>query len=154
MNATLLGQALSFFLFVWFCMKFVWPPIMKAVAIRQQKIADGLQAAEHAKKSLDLAQANASDHLKEAKRTASEIIEAANKRKAQILDEVREEAELKRQALLAQAQAEIESERNRVRNDLRKQVAELAIVGAEKILERAIDKEAHKDILDNITAKL
>lgn len=154
MNATLLGQALSFFLFVWFCMKFVWPPIMNAVAIRQQKIADGLQAAERAKKSLDLAQANASDQLKEAKRTASEIIEAANKRKAQILDEVREEAELKRQALLAQAQAEIEAERNRVRNDLRKQVAELAIAGAEKILERAIDKEAHKDILDNITAKL
>jgi len=89
MNATLLGQALSFALFVWFCMKYVWPPIMQAIEERQKKIADGLQAAERAKKDLDLAQANASDSLKEAKRTATEVIEQANKRKAQILDEAK-----------------------------------------------------------------
>lgn len=93
MNATLLGQAIAFGMFVWFCMKYVWPPIIKAIEDRQKKIADGLQAAERAKKDLDLAQANASDQLKEAKRTATELIEQANKRKAQIIDEAREEAQ-------------------------------------------------------------
>ncbi len=153
-NATLLGQAISFALFVWFCMKYVWPPLMKAIEERQKKIADGLQAAERAAKDLDLAQANASDQLKEAKRTATEIIEQANKRKSQILDEAREEAQAERQKILAQAEAELEAERNRARDDLRKQVATLAVAGAEKILERTIDKDAQKDILDNITAKL
>ncbi|MBF9001036.1 MULTISPECIES: F0F1 ATP synthase subunit B [Vibrio] len=154
MNATLLGQAVAFILFVWFCMKYVWPPIIKAIEERQQKIADGLQAAERAKKDLDLAQANASEQMKEAKRTATEVIEQANKRKAQILDEAREQALEERQKLLTQAEAEIEAERNRARDELRKQVATLAIAGAEKILERSIDKDAHKDILDNVAAKL
>ncbi|SDH83623.1 F-type H+-transporting ATPase subunit b [Vibrio xiamenensis] len=154
MNATLLGQAFSFALFVWFCMKYVWPPLMKAIEERQKKIADGLQAAERAAKDLDLAQANASEQLKEAKRTATEIIEQANKRKSQIVEEAREEAKAERQKILAKAEAELEAERNRARDELRKQVATLAVAGAEKILERSIDKDAHKDILDNITAKL
>jgi F-type H+-transporting ATPase subunit b len=154
MNATLLGQALSFALFVWFCMKYVWPPIMNAIEERQQKIADGLQAADRATKDLNLAQANASESLKEAKRTATEIIEQANKRSAQIVDEAREEAQAERQKILTQAEAEIEAERNRARDDLRKQVANLALAGAEKILERSIDRDAHQDLLKNITAKL
>lgn len=154
MNATLIGQAIAFALFVWFCMKYVWPPIMQAIEERQKKIADGLIAAEKAAKSLDLAQANASDHMKEAKRTATEVIEQANKRKAQILDSAREEALVERQNILNQAAAEIEAERSRVRDDLRKQVAILAIAGAEKILERSIDSNTHQDILDNITAQL
>ncbi|EHN69159.1 F0F1 ATP synthase subunit B [Aliivibrio fischeri] len=154
MNATLLGQAIAFTLFVWFCMKYVWPPIMEAIEERQKKIADGLSAAERAAKDLDLAQANASDQLKEAKRAATEIIEQANKRKSQILDEAREEALVERQKILTQGEAELESERNRARDELRKQVATLAVIGAEKILERSIDVEAQKDILDNITAKL
>ena len=127
---------------------------MQAIEERQKKIADGLNAAERAAKDLDLAQANASDQLKEAKRTATEIIEQANKRKAQILDEAREEAQTERQKILTQAEAELEAERNRARDDLRKQVATLAVAGAEKIIERSIDKDAHNDILDNITAKL
>lgn len=154
MNATLLGQAIAFALFVWFCMKYVWPPIMKAIEERQKKIADGLSAAERAAKDLDLAQANASDQLKEAKRAATEIIEQANKRKGQILDEAREEALTERQNILTQGEAELETERNRARDELRKQVATLAVIGAEKILERSINLEAQKDILDNITAKL
>lgn len=153
-NATLLGQALAFALFVWFCMKFVWPPLIKAIEDRQKAIADGLSAAERAEKDLALAKANASDRMKEAKRTATEVIEQANKRKAQIIDEAREEAEVERRKLLNQAQSEIEAERVRARDELRKQVAALAIAGAEKILERSIDKDAHKDILENITAKL
>jgi F-type H+-transporting ATPase subunit b len=154
MNATLLGQAIAFFLFVVFCMKYVWPPIIEAIEERQNKIADGLSAAERAAKDLNLAQANASEQLKEAKRTATEVIDSANKRKAQIIDEAREEAQAERQKILTQAEAEIEAERNRAKDDLRKQVATLALAGAEKILERSIDKDAQKDILDNITAKL
>jgi F-type H+-transporting ATPase subunit b len=153
-NATLLGQAIAFAIFVWFCMKYVWPPIMQAIETRQKEIADGLQAAERAEKDLALAKANASDQMKEAKRTAAEVIEQANKRKALILDEAREEAQEERKKILDQAEAELEAERNRARDELRKQVAILAVAGAEKILERSIDKEAHKDILDNITAKL
>ncbi len=153
-NATLLGQAIAFIIFVWFCMKYVWPPIMSAIEERQKEISKGLQAAERAEKDLALAKSNASDKLKEAKRTATELIEQANKRKAQIVDEAREEAQVERQKILAQAEAELEAERNRARDDLRKQVAILAVAGAEKILARSIDMEAQKDILDDITAKL
>jgi F-type H+-transporting ATPase subunit b len=153
-NATLLGQAIAFAIFVWFCMKYVWPPLMKAIEERQKIIADVLSAAERAEKDLNLAKANASDRMKEAKRAATEVIEQANKRKSQIVDEAKGEALAERQKILAQAAAEIEALRVRARDDLRKQVATLAVAGAEKILERAIDKDAHKDILDNITAQL
>lgn len=153
-NATLLGQAIAFTLFVVFCMKYVWPPIMQAIEERQKKIADGLAAAERATKDLNLAQANASDQLKEAKRAATDIIEQANKRKAQIIDEARNEALVEREQILNQGLAELDAERVRARDELRKQVAQLAVIGAEKILERSIDAKAHKDILDNITAKL
>ncbi len=153
-NATLLGQAIAFAIFVWFCMKYVWPPLMAAIEERQKKIAEGLSAAERAEKDLSLAQANASDRMKEAKRAAAEVVDQANKRKLQILEEAREEAIVERDKIIAQAEAEIEALRVRARDDLRKQVATLAVAGAEKILERSIDKDAHKDILNNITAKL
>ena len=153
-NATLLGQAIAFVLFVWFCMKYVWPPLMAAIENRQKNIADGLAAADRAAKDLSLAQANASDKLKEAKKAAAEIIDQANKRKSQILEESQIEAQSERQKILDQGRAEIETERNRARDELRKQVAILAIAGAEKILERSIDKNVNQDILDDITAKL
>jgi len=154
MNATLLGQAIAFFMFVVFCMKYVWPPIMEAIEERQKKIADGLAAADRAAKDLNLAQSNASDQLKEAKRTATEIVEQANKRKAQIIDEAKAEALAERDKILAQGLAEIEAERNRARDELRKQVATLAVIGAEKIIERSIDKDAHADLLNKVTAEL
>jgi F-type H+-transporting ATPase subunit b len=96
MNATILGQAIAFILFVWFCMKYVWPPLMAAIEKRQKEIADGLASAERAKKDLDLAQANATDQLKKAKAEAQVIIEQANKRRSQILDEAKAEAEQER----------------------------------------------------------
>lgn len=154
MNATLLGQAIAFFFFVVFCMKYVWPPIMEAIEERQKKIADGLAAADRAAKDLNLAQANASDQLKEAKRAASELIEQANKRKAQIVDDAKIEAQAEREKILAQGMAEIEAERNRARDELRKQVATLAVIGAEKIIGRSIDMEAQTDILNKLTAEL
>ena len=153
-NATLLGQAISFLLFVWFCMKFVWPPLMNAIEERQKKIADGLADARRAAKDLELAQVKATEQLKDAKATANEIIEQANKRKAQIVDEAKIEADTERAKIIAQGHAEIENERNRVKEDLRKQVAVLAIAGAEKILERSIDEAAHSDIVNKLVAEL
>ncbi|CAH0532197.1 ATP synthase subunit b [Vibrio stylophorae] len=154
MNATLLGQAISFVIFVVLCMKYVWPPLNAAIEQRQKNIADGLAASERAGKDLKLAQANASDQLKEAKRAAAEIVEQANKRKAQIIDEARDEALAERDRILAQGRAELEAEQNRARDELRKQVATLAVMGAEKIIARSIDENAHKDILDQVTAQL
>uniref|UniRef100_A0A182S5T6 ATP synthase F0 sector subunit C n=2 Tax=cellular organisms TaxID=131567 RepID=A0A182S5T6_9DIPT len=102
LNATILGQAISFILFVWFCMKYVWPPIMAAIEKRQKEIADGLASAERGRKDLDLAQAHATDQLKTAKAEAQVIIEQANKRKAQIMDEAKAEAEQERNKIVAQ----------------------------------------------------
>ena len=154
LNATILGQAIAFILFVWFCMKYVWPPIMDAIEKRQKEIADGLSSAERAKKDLDLAQANATDQLKKAKADAQVIIEQANKRKAQIIDEAKVEAEQERNKIVAQAQAEIDAERKRAREELRKQVATLAIAGAEKIIERSVDEAANSDIVNKLVAEL
>lgn len=153
-NATLIGQTVAFIIFVWFCMKFVWPPLMNAIEERQKRIADGLADADRAVKDLELAQSKATDQLKDAKATANEIIEQANKRKAQIVDEAKAEADAERAKIIAQGQAEIEAERNRVKEDLRKQVATLAIAGAEKILERSIDEAAHSDIVNKLVAEL
>lgn len=154
LNATILGQAIAFILFVWFCMKFVWPPIIAAIEKRQQEIAEGLSSAERARKDLDLARANATDQLRKAKADAQGIIEQANKRKAQILDEAKIEAEQERKKILVQAKAEIEAESKRAREDLRKQVALLAIAGAEKIIERSIDETVNSDIVDKLVAEL
>lgn len=153
-NATLLGQAIAFILFVWFCMKNVWPPILAAIEERQKKISEGLESAQRADKALDLAKHNAADQLKDAKKQALEIIEQANKRKSQILDEARQEAQQEREQILEQGRSELEAETLRTRNELKKDVAELAILGAEKIIERSIDPAAHQDILDGISAKL
>ena len=153
-NATILGQSLAFVLFVWFCMKFVWPPLMAAIEKRQKEIADGLSSAERAKKDLDLAQNKAMEQIKEAKQQAAEIIEQANKRRAQIIDEANQDAMGERENILTQARAEIEAERNRAKEELRKHVALLAVAGAEKILERQIDKAANSDLVDKLIAEL
>ncbi|GAA4895775.1 F0F1 ATP synthase subunit B [Ferrimonas pelagia] len=153
-NATLIGQLIAFILFVWFCMKFVWPPLMAAIEERQKTIADGLASADRASKDLDLAQQNAAEKIKQAKEQASEIVEQANKRGVGIVEEAKAEAEVVRAKIIAQGEAEIEAERNRARDDLRAQVAVLAVAGAEKILERTIDADAHSDIVDKLAAEL
>ncbi|MDR3433275.1 MAG: F0F1 ATP synthase subunit B [Rouxiella aceris] len=154
LNATILGQAIAFVLFVLFCMKYVWPPIMAAIEKRQKEIADGLASTERAKKELDLAQADATDQLTKAKAEAQVIIEQANKRKSQIIDEAKTEAEQERNKIVTQAKAEIDAERQRAREELRKQVGILAIAGAEKIIERSVDEAANSDIVDKLVAEL
>ncbi|WGL98356.1 F0F1 ATP synthase subunit B [Arsenophonus sp. aPb] len=154
LNATILGQAIAFVLFVLFCMKYVWPPIMAAIEKRQKEIADGLSSAERAKKNLDLAKADATERLRKAKAEAQIIIEQANKQRVQMIEEAKAEAEIERNKIVAQAQIEIDAERKRAREELRKQVAMLAISGAEKIIERSVDVAANSDIVDKLVNEL
>ncbi|HGJ5877408.1 MAG TPA: F0F1 ATP synthase subunit B [Arsenophonus sp.] len=154
LNATILGQAIAFVLFVLFCMKYVWPPIMAAIEKRQKEIADGLSSAERAKKNLDLAKADATERLRKAKAEAQIIIEQANKQRVQMIEEAKIEAETERNKIVAQAQIEIDAERKRAREELRKQVAMLAISGAEKIIERSVDVAANSDIVDKLVNEL
>ena len=135
-------------------MKFVWPPIMGAIEDRQKKIADGLAASERGEKDLELAQEKATEQLKEAKTQAAGIIEQAKKRGTQIVDEETQRAHQERENIIAQGHAEIEAERNRAKEDLRKQVAALAVAGAERILERQIDAAAQSDIVAKLVAEL
>lgn len=153
-TATIFGQMIAFAFFVWFCMKYVWPPLTKALAARAKKIADGLEAAERAEKDLELAQERVSEQLKEAKVEASGIIEQANKRASQIVDEAKDQAREEGRRLIAGAQAEIEQEVNRAKEQLRKQVAGIAIAGAEKILEATIDEAAHAEMAEKLAASL
>lgn len=154
LNATILGQAIAFVLFVLFCMKYVWPPIMAAIEKRQKEIADGLSSAERAKKNLDLAKADATERLRKAKAEAQIIIEQANKQRVQMIEEAKAEAEIERNKIVTQAQIEIDAERKRAREELRKQVAMLAISGAEKIIERSVDVAANSDIVDKLINEL
>ncbi|MBU2918400.1 F0F1 ATP synthase subunit B [Psychrosphaera sp. F3M07] len=154
LNATLLGESIAFIVFVWFTMKYVWPPLNGAIEERQNKIADGLAASERAEKDLELAQEKATEQLKEAKAQAAEIIEQAKKRATQIVDEETQKGHDEREKIISQGYAEVDAERNRAKEDLRQQVSVLAVAGAAKILERHIDAAAHSDILDKLVAEL
>lgn len=154
LNATIIGQSIAFFFFVWFCMKYVWPPIVAILEERTQKIADGLQAAERAEKDLALAQEKSGDQMREAKQQAAAIIEQANKRATQIVDDAKDQAREEGQRIIAGANAEIEQEVNRAKEDLRGQVAALAIAGAEKILEKSVDQAANEEMLAKLANEL
>lgn len=154
LNATLWGELIAFIVFVLFCMKFVWPPLMGAIEARQKKIADGLAATDRAEKDLALAQEKAKDQLKQAKAQAADIIEQAKKREAKMIEEAVQKAQVESDKLVAQTRAELDAERNRLREELRKQVAALAVAGAEKILQRSIDEAAHSDILEKLVQEL
>ncbi|TMP26593.1 F0F1 ATP synthase subunit B [Pseudoalteromonas rubra] len=154
LNATLIGELIAFTVFVLFCMKYVWPPLNGAIEARQKKIEDGLAASDKAEKDLELAREKAAEELKEAKTQAAEIIEQAKKRATLIVDEETTRGQQEREKIIAQGHSEIESERNRVKEELRQQVATLAVVGAEKILEREIDQAAHSDIVEKLVAEL
>lgn len=153
-NMTIIGQAIWFALFVFFCMKFVWPPIIGALTERKQKIAEGLSAADRAERDLALAQEKATSNLKEAKEKAAEIIDQANRRANQILEDAKEAARAEGERLVAQAQGEIEQEVNSAREKLRTEVAALALSGAEKVLESEVNRDAHGKMLDQLAAQL
>jgi F-type H+-transporting ATPase subunit b len=153
-NATLIGQSITFAFFVWFCMKYVWPPIMNALETRKKQIADGLAAADRGHHELELAARRAADKLREAKAQAADVIAQAEKRAAQIIDEAQMAAKEAGERQLAAARAEIEQEANRAREGLREAVAKLAIAGAERILRREVNPQVHADLLEQLKAEL
>ncbi len=154
LNATILGQSIAFAVFVWFCLKYVWPPVIQALTERQKKIAEGLEAAERAQRDLSLAQNKAADDLKEAKVKSAEIVDMANKRANQIVEDAKDKAREEGQRLIASAKSEIEMEVQRAKEDLRAQVAAIAVAGAEKILENSVDQAANEELVKKLASEL
>jgi F-type H+-transporting ATPase subunit b len=153
-NLTLFAQAATFALFIWFTIRFVWPPIIRAIEQRQKTIADGLAAAERGRQDLELASRRANDLIREAKQQAQEIIAQAERRGAQLVEEAKAAAKSEAERIVAAGKAEIEQEVSRAKDALRAQVAALAVKGAEKILRREVDAKAHAEFLDAVAAEL
>lgn len=154
LNLTIIGQAIAFFIFVVFCMKYVWPPITGALAERKKKIAEGLDAADRAKRDLQLAQEKAADGMRASKEEAAAIIEQANKRANQIIEEAKQQARAEGERLVVAAKAEIEQEVNRAKEQLRAEVAVLAIKGAEQILQSEVDSKVHSELVEKLASQL
>ncbi len=153
-NLTLIGQSLAMIVFVWFCMKFIWPPILGAIEERQAQIADGLAAAERGEQRLQQATAEADDIVGDARKRATSILDQANSLANEIMAEGKADGVKQRERQLTAAKADIEQEVNRAREDLRGQVSAIALASAEKILQREIDKKAHQDILGKLAQEL
>jgi F-type H+-transporting ATPase subunit b len=154
LNFTLVAQAITFALFIWFCVKFVWPPLLNAIESRQKTIADGLAQAERGKSSLADAQKQTDVLLKEARARAQDIVSAAEKAASQRIEESKLQAKTEGERLVAAAHAQIQQEVHAAKQQLREQVAQLAVSGAEKILRREVDARAHGDMLDQLKAQL
>lgn len=153
-NFTLVAQAIAFAVLIWFTVKFVWPPLLKAIETRQKEIADGLAAAQEGRSALEVAAKKSEVTLSDAKQKATEIIGQAEKRAAQIIEEAKVNAKAEGDRIIAGAKAEIDQEVNRAKEGLRTQVSALAVAGAEKILRKEIDAKAHSDMLSKLAAEL
>lgn len=153
-NATLILQSLAMLIFVWFCMQVVWPPILKALDERRKRIADGLAASDRAEKALEEANQKVDEEIKTAREKAHDIIEQANQRHGQILDQAKDDAMGERQRQVAAGEAEITLSANQAREDLREAVANLAVLGASRILEKEIDADTHRELLDKLIAEI
>lgn len=153
-NLTLFGQMIAFAVFVWFTMKFIWPPIVKALEERKVKIAEGLAAAERGHHEQELGQKRAKEIMRQAKAEAVDVVSLAQKRAAEIIDEARQDARAEGERLVVAARAEIDQERNKVREELRERLAELVVAAAEKILEKEIKAEDHRALLDSFAKQI
>ncbi len=153
-NATLLAQTIMFALFVWFCMKFIWTPIMAALEQRKKQIADGLADAERAKHDLELSAKRSAEILREAKEKVGEIVSNGEKRASEIIEAAKTQAKVEGDRIIAGAKAEIDQEVFRAKEQLRTQVSAIALEGASKILGREIDAKAHSDLLDKLVAEI
>jgi F-type H+-transporting ATPase subunit b len=153
-NLTLIGQTIAMIVFVWFCMKFIWPPILNAIEERQEQIAEGLAAAEKGQDKLLQAQAEAEEIVSDARKQATSILDQAHARANEIVAEGKSDGVRERERQLTAAKAEIEQEINKAREELRGQVSAIAIASAEKILKREIDDKAHEDILGKLAQEL
>ena len=153
-NMTLLGQSIAMLVFVWFCMKFIWPPLLAAIEDRQQQIEEGLAAADRGQEKLVQGAAEADEIVADARRQATTILDQANARANDIVADGKADGVKERERQLTAATAEIEQEANRAREELRGQVSAVALAGAEKILNREIDAKTHEDILGKLAQEL
>ncbi len=151
---TLIGQAGTFLVFIWAVMKFVWPPLVQAMEERRQKIAEGLAQSEEAEQALDRANSEAEEIIREARKKAGEIIEQANQRGTQLVEQAKQDALAERDRHVAAAEAEIRQATNQAREALRERLAELAVNGAGRVIEKEIDPARHRDMLDKLAAEL
>jgi F-type H+-transporting ATPase subunit b len=154
LNATLIVQTVVFLILGWITMKFIWPPLTAALNERQKKIADGLAAADKGEKSLVEAQANVAELVKDARVQATKIVDQASRRANEVIDEAKVSASAEGQRLVAAARAEVQLDQSRAREQLRKEVAALAIAGASKLLGREIDARAHADLLEKLAVEI
>lgn len=154
LNLTLVAQAITFVAFIVFCVKFVWPPLLTAIEERRKTIADGLAAAEKGSKSLDEAKVQIAGLLDDARGQARQILDQAQARANAMVEEARAGADQERTRIIQSAQAEVDQQINRARDELRAQVAVIAVAGAEKILGREIDAGKHQDLLDRLAAQI
>ena len=153
-NLTLIGQLIAFTIFVVFCMKYVWPPISRALADRQKKIAEGLDAADKAVRDLEGAKNQIENELNQARIQVTELLEQANKRSSQIVEEAQERARLEAEKIMTSAQAQIAQDAAQARESLRADVATLAVAGAEKVLGASVDQTIHKKLLAQLAKEL
>jgi F-type H+-transporting ATPase subunit b len=153
-NLTLLMQAVAFAVFIWFCARFIWPYLMRAIEERQQQIADGLAAGEEGRQSLSRAEKRIAEMMTEAKTRASDIVTQGEKFKTDAIEQARTDAQAEADRIIAAAKAEIQQEVYRAKEALRGQVAELAVAGAAKILKREVDAKAHADLLSQLQKQL
>lgn len=153
-NFTMIAEAAVFIAFIWFAVKFVWPPLLRAIETRQKTIADGLAEAERGRSSLADAQKQTETLLKEARSRAQEIVTAAEKAATQRIEDSKVQAKSEGERLVAAAHASIQQEVQSAKQQLREQVAQLAVSGAEKILRREVDARAHADMLNQLKAQL
>ncbi len=153
-NATLILQSIAMMIFVWFCMKFLWPPLIKAMDERRERIAEGLAASDRADKELEAAKVTVAEQINQARDKAGEIVDQANQRHSQILDQAKEDAVSERKRQVTAAEAEIAQAANQAREELRASVASLAVQGAGKILGKEVDPETHRELLDQLIAEI
>ncbi|MCL9782631.1 F0F1 ATP synthase subunit B [Vibrio sp. S4M6] len=154
LNATMLGQALSFVIFVWLCMRYVWPPLSQMLDERQKEVAEGIRNTEMAAKELALAKENGSYLIDEAKKDVSKMIAQGQKRREQIIEEAIQEAEKEKARIIAQGEAEVESEKNRVRQELKDEMADLVINSAQKLINKNLDTDSNRALVDQLIKEI
>ncbi|MEC7865495.1 MAG: F0F1 ATP synthase subunit B [Pseudomonadota bacterium] len=153
-NFTLIGQLLAFILFVWFCMRYIWPPMLRILEEREKEIADGLNAASEGKRELEEASVKKKEILKDAKEEAAELINQAGQRANQLVEDAKTSAQKEAEKIKVSAQNDLEQNTKRAREELRSEVAILAVAGAEKILNSEIDEKKNSDLIDELTKEL
>jgi len=153
-NATLILQSIAMMIFVWFCMKFIWPPLLRALDERRERIAEGLAASDKAEKELESAKVTVEEQIREARDKAGEIVDQANQRHSQIVDQAKDDAVTERKRQVSAAEADIVQSANQAREELRSSVASLAVLGASQILEKEVDADTHRELLDKLIQEI